>query len=117
MGHRHQSLSQRPVLVVWDNFESTLPVFQKGQPQSTDEEISDAVESPLEFGNEERSRLQQLYRELTDGNPQGRLLVTCRPYAYEQEQWRIQRFNHAALADFGAGQIRRFVDRWYENRG
>ena len=56
---------QRKVLVVWDNFESTLPEFQKG--------------SSLEFGQEERQRLRKLYRELTQGDPTGRLLVTCRP--------------------------------------
>ena len=70
---------QRKVLLVWDNFESTLPIFQNGQPPSTDKETTDAVESPLEFGAEERGRLQRLYRELTDGSPEGRLLVTCRP--------------------------------------
>ena len=70
---------QRKVLLVWDNFESTLPIFQNGQPPSTDKETTDAVESPLEFGAEERGRLQRLYRELTDGSPEGRLLVACRP--------------------------------------
>lgn len=57
------------VLLVWDNFESTLPAYQQGEEQ----------ESALSFGPEARARLTQLYRDLTSNNPQGRLLVTCRP--------------------------------------
>ncbi len=60
---------QRKVLFVWDNFESTLPEFQKGEDG----------DSPLQFGAEERRRLQKLYRQLTEDDPAGRLLVTCRP--------------------------------------
>ncbi|HEY0736860.1 MAG TPA: tetratricopeptide repeat protein [Herpetosiphonaceae bacterium] len=62
---------RRRVLLVWDNFESTLPAYQQGEEQ----------ESALSFGPEARARLTQLYRELTGGTPQpqGRLLVTCRP--------------------------------------
>ncbi|HEY0604301.1 MAG TPA: tetratricopeptide repeat protein, partial [Herpetosiphonaceae bacterium] len=60
---------RRRVLLVWDNFESTLPAYQQGEAQ----------ESALSFGPEARTRLTQLYRELTTGTPLGRLLVTCRP--------------------------------------
>ena len=70
---------QRRVLVVWDNFESTLPIFQDGQTATDEEETPETSNSPLEFGTEERDRLRRLYRELTDGSPRGRLLVTCRP--------------------------------------
>lgn len=59
----------RQVLLVWDNFESTLPIYQEGEP----------AESPLSFGADARAQLEKLYRELTAGNPKGRLLVTCRP--------------------------------------
>ncbi len=57
---------EKRVLLVWDNFESVLPAFQEGG-------------APL-FAEEERGRIQALYRELT-GDPagEGRLLVTCRP--------------------------------------
>ena len=60
---------QQRVLLVWDNFESTLPQFQEGEDP----------DSPLVFSSAERTRLLGLYRELTEGNPRGRLLVTCRP--------------------------------------
>jgi tetratricopeptide (TPR) repeat protein len=64
---------QRRVLFVWDNFESTLPEFQKGEDD----------DSPLQFGFEERQRLRKLYRELTEDDPAGRILVTCRPQETE----------------------------------
>jgi len=68
------------VLLVWDNFESTLPAWQtsevSGEPQvRTTSEV-------LGFSAGERARLLQLYRDLTGsegGLPAGRLLVTCRP--------------------------------------
>ncbi len=100
---------QRRVLVVWDNFESTLPTFDVGttlggrpdvgdegndvgatlggRPPSRDEgnhaeqgnHIGLPLQTPTMFGADARARLLQLYRELTEGKPAGRLLVTCRP--------------------------------------
>ncbi len=61
---------ERRVLFVWDNFESTLPEFQKGD---------DGEDAPLQFDAEERRRLRKLFRKLTEDDPTGRLLVTCRP--------------------------------------
>jgi tetratricopeptide (TPR) repeat protein len=60
---------RKRVLLVWDNFESTLPAFQQG-------ELASEVTA---FSSEARNELQRLYRELTSGEPNGRLLVTCRP--------------------------------------
>lgn len=55
------------VLVVWDNFESVLPTFQKGE----------AV--PL-YGDEERAAIYKLYESwMAEDKALGRLLVTCRP--------------------------------------
>ena len=55
----------RRVLLVWDNFESTLPQFEEGELAA--------------YAPEARERLHELYRALTEGQPTGRLLVTCRP--------------------------------------
>ncbi len=60
---------QQRVLWVWDNFESTLPQFQADEDP----------DSPLVFSAAERNRLLLLYRQLTAGDPEGRLLLTCRP--------------------------------------
>jgi formylglycine-generating enzyme required for sulfatase activity len=42
-----------------------------------------------------------------------RFLVTCRPYAYRNREWQLPRFVSSKLAEFGRGQIIRFVERWY----
>jgi tetratricopeptide (TPR) repeat protein len=56
---------ERRVLLVWDNFESTLEQFQH--------------EEVLPFDARARSEVRRLFGELTSGKPTGRLLVTCRP--------------------------------------
>jgi tetratricopeptide (TPR) repeat protein/uncharacterized protein YoaH (UPF0181 family) len=56
------------VLLVWDNFESTLEEFQRGEDG----------DPSFRFGQEERQRLRELYCQLTDGEPKGRILLTCR---------------------------------------
>jgi hypothetical protein len=55
------------VLVVWDNFESSLPAFQQG----------DSV--PL-YSDEDRAEIIGLFEAWTDDDKGlGRLLLTCRP--------------------------------------
>ncbi len=55
-------------------------------------------------------------RELADvlSKTPSRILVTARPYAYADRQWRLPRFATLALAPFNEAQIGRFVDRWYD---
>jgi len=68
------------VLLVWDNFESTLPAWQAGA--ATGEAGAQPAAQVLGFSADERARLLQLYCDLTGsegGAPAGRLLVTCRP--------------------------------------
>ena len=64
---------ERKVLVIWDNFESTLPRYQEG------EAAQEAPASIVTFGDEARTQLRKLYTELVADAPEGRLLVTCRP--------------------------------------
>ena len=61
-------MQQRDVLLVWDNFESALPQFNDGAA---------AHGSP--YTDEERTRLADLFRDLTTGPGRGCVLVTCRP--------------------------------------
>jgi tetratricopeptide (TPR) repeat protein len=63
---------QKDVLLVWDNYESVLPQFNDGAA---------GLSSP--YTDDERRRLAELFRDLTDGPNRpgsgGCLLVTCRP--------------------------------------
>ncbi|WP_420629084.1 tetratricopeptide repeat protein [Candidatus Leptofilum sp.] len=73
---------QTPVLLVWDNFESTLPIYQNDDQTSDFLKKSDVSEATA-FSDDARAQLHKLYAELTGERngkrPQGRLLVTCRP--------------------------------------
>ncbi len=40
--------------------------------------------------------------------------VTCRPYAYVGQPWRLHGFHEVTLAPFSQGQIDGFVENWYE---
>ncbi|MCP4211779.1 MAG: SUMF1/EgtB/PvdO family nonheme iron enzyme [Halieaceae bacterium] len=40
-------------------------------------------------------------------------LVTCRPYAYIGQPWRLVGFKEATLAPFDAAQIEQFTGNWY----
>jgi hypothetical protein len=57
-------IQQQQVLLVWDNFESTLPQFNDAASPYTDDE---------------RHRLAELFADLTRGPGHGAVLVTCRP--------------------------------------
>ncbi len=59
---------QNAVLLVWDNFESTLPQFNDGAA---------GLASP--YTADERRRLAELFYDLTEGSGNSCLLVTCRP--------------------------------------
>ena len=60
-----------------------------------------------------RQQVRTVIQAFAAAHPGCRVLVTCRPYAYEKQEWQLQGFASGVLADFSAGQIRRFVDRWY----
>ncbi|MEI2690756.1 MAG: SUMF1/EgtB/PvdO family nonheme iron enzyme [Anaerolineae bacterium] len=44
----------------------------------------------------------------------GRVLVTARPYAYADPEWRLAGFTTLALAPFDEGQQERFIQRWQQ---
>jgi tetratricopeptide (TPR) repeat protein len=63
-----EAFQQQPVLMVWDNFESTLPQFNSA---------ATALSNP--YTDEVRAELAVLFHDLTTGPGLGCLLVTCRP--------------------------------------
>ncbi len=65
---------------------------------------------------EERRRcLVEAIADLSDLLPsKSRILVTARPYAYDQPRWRLPDFQVLHLAGFSEEQVRQFVRRWYQ---
>ena len=66
---------------------------------------------------EARSRRKvicRLVESFVDTFSECRFVVTARTYAYQHQDFRLKDFETVELAPFGAGQIRRFVRRWYE---
>lgn len=43
-----------------------------------------------------------------------RYIVTCRPYAYVGQPWRLTGFHEVTLAPFSKEQIDGFIENWYE---
>ena len=65
---------------------------------------------------EEKNRRPQIKAAVEDFIkvfPKCHVVVTSRPYAYRNQDWRIPGLSATTLAPFEKGQIVRFVDRWY----
>jgi formylglycine-generating enzyme required for sulfatase activity len=60
-----------------------------------------------------REQLKEIVEDFAAQFPECRILVTCRPYAYEQQAWRLGGFAQASLAALTRPQIELFVERWY----
>jgi formylglycine-generating enzyme required for sulfatase activity/tetratricopeptide (TPR) repeat protein len=62
-----------------------------------------------------REQIKQAVEGFEAAFPKCRILVTSRTYAYQRQAWRLDGYAEAVLAPFGPGQVRRFVDRWYDH--
>ncbi len=64
-----------------------------------------------------RVRLKEKIEQFGRDFPQCRILVTSRPYAYQDEKARLTGFEVRTLADFSPEQVQTFIGRWYEHVG
>lgn len=58
-------------------------------------------------------QLKQVIEDVALCYPHCRIVVTSRPYAYQNSAWHLRGFQQTTLAPFSSGQIRQFIQRWY----
>ena len=64
-----------------------------------------------------RVRLKEKVEQFGRDFPQCRIVVTSRPYAYQDADARLTGFEVRTLADFSPEQVQTFIGRWYEHVG
>ena len=64
--------------------------------------------------DQRRAQILQAVEELASGIGASRVLVTSRTYAYQNQEWKLRRFDEAVLAPFSREQVGRFVGLWYD---
>jgi hypothetical protein len=63
--------------------------------------------------NQQRQRLKAAVERFAQDFPHCRVLVTSRPYAYQDPAWRLAGFELRRLTDFSREQIQNFIEKWY----
>jgi len=61
----------------------------------------------------QRQLVVDMVNDLQERRRHQRFLVTCRPYAYIGQPWRLVAFKEATLAPFSTEQIAQFTKNWY----
>ncbi|MEE8586305.1 MAG: SUMF1/EgtB/PvdO family nonheme iron enzyme, partial [Acidobacteriota bacterium] len=76
--------------------------------------ILDGLDEVPEAGRA-RERLKEAVMAFRERFRACRILVTARPYAYQNEKWRLPGFEVRRLADFSPEQVESFIERWYRH--
>jgi len=66
------------------------------------------------FDPAEREKAIRMFRAFAREFPRTRIVVTSRIVGYDDKDLGVAMFKHYTLLDFGVGQVRQFVRRWYE---
>ena len=66
-----------------------------------------------EVPTSQRQLVVDMVNKLQERRKKQRYLVTCRPYAYIGQVWRLIDFKEATLAPFSSEQIAQFTRNWY----
>lgn len=91
LGELRQKLRREPALIFFDGLD----------------EVPEA--------DERRAHLVQAITAFAAGLANGsRVIVTARPYAYDDPAWKLPQFSALTLAPFSDEQVARFIARWYE---
>ncbi|MBI5651490.1 MAG: SUMF1/EgtB/PvdO family nonheme iron enzyme [Chloroflexi bacterium] len=63
--------------------------------------------------NARRALLKSVIEDFERGCGKCRIVVTCRPYAYEKREWKLPGFAEQTIAPFSNEQIANFIRGWY----
>ncbi|MBI5302836.1 MAG: SUMF1/EgtB/PvdO family nonheme iron enzyme [Chloroflexi bacterium] len=63
--------------------------------------------------NARRALLKSVIEDFERGCGKCRIVVTCRPYAYEKREWKLPGFAEQTIAPFSDEQIENFIRGWY----
>jgi len=67
--------------------------------------------------HQRREQVKQAVQDFAACFPRCRFLVTSRTYAYQRQDWKLERFSEVVLSPFTPAQVARFVDGWYAHVG
>ncbi|HRQ38912.1 MAG TPA: SUMF1/EgtB/PvdO family nonheme iron enzyme [Chloroflexota bacterium] len=67
--------------------------------------------------HQRREQLREAILQFVREFPQVQIVVTSRPYAYQNPAWQLPGFGQTTLLDFTPTQINSYIDRWYEVAG
>jgi len=67
--------------------------------------------------HQRREQVKQAVQDFAACFPRCRFLVTSRIYAYQRQDWKLERFVEVVLSPFTPAQVARFVDGWYAHVG
>ena len=76
--------------------------------------LLDGLDEVPQAGRRRRCLLEAVQALREELEPERRMLLTARPYAYADPEWQLPGFALLALAPFNEAQVDRFVQRWYQ---
>ena len=82
--------------------------------QSRDEPVLLLFDGLDEVPSNLRKKVVDLVNAVAERYQSRRIVVTCRPYAYLGQKYRLNGFHQVTLAAFSPEQIERFIKNWYD---
>jgi formylglycine-generating enzyme required for sulfatase activity len=67
----------------------------------------------VSVAHQRRSQLISAIKSLVTALPNCQFIVTARPYAYTEQNWRLANFSEFMLTDFDQQQRQLFIEQWY----